>query len=336
MAVTLNALTTGVGGLQTTGDTSGAIQLQKDGTATVTVDALGNVGMGTTSPTYKLDILAGGTLPFNVRTNLATATLLRLAQTGQETWDIGMPASSSTFNFSSLTTANVFSLTNLGAVGVGNNYGTSGQFLKSNGPGAAATWGTVAAGGFSNMQVFTSPGTFTTPSTTTQIKVTVVGGGGAGGAAGAPGAAVFGGGGGGGGAGGAAIYVGPVAASSPFAVTVGTAGNTSSFAALASATGGSTGGTGTAQSTPTVFVARGGAGGAGGAGSAGTAQITGSAGGIGNAGNTVSIGPGGNGGSSIFAGGGASGTAGGNYGGGGGGGTPTGGAGAAGVVVVEY
>ena len=36
----------------------------------------------------------------------------------------------------------------------------------------------ASAGGFSNMQVFTSPGTFTTPSTTTKIKVTVVGGGG--------------------------------------------------------------------------------------------------------------------------------------------------------------
>ena len=41
---------------------------------------------------------------------------------------------------------------------------------------------TGIAGGFSNMQVFTSPGTFTTPSSTTKIKITVVGGGGAGGA----------------------------------------------------------------------------------------------------------------------------------------------------------
>lgn len=56
MAVTLNALTTGVGGLQTTGDTSGAIQLQSNGTATLTVDTSGNVGIGTTSPTYKLNV----------------------------------------------------------------------------------------------------------------------------------------------------------------------------------------------------------------------------------------------------------------------------------------
>ena len=56
--------------------------------------------------------------------------------------------------------------------------GSSGQFLTSGGPGAGVSWTTAAAGGFSNMTVFTSPGTFTTPSTTTKIKVTVVGGGG--------------------------------------------------------------------------------------------------------------------------------------------------------------
>lgn len=79
--------------------------------------------------------------------------------------------------------------------------GTSGQILKSNGPGVLPSFQAAAAGGFSNMTVYASPGTFTTPSTTTQIKVTVVGGGGGGGP--------------------------------------GTAGGTSSFGALASATGGS-------------------------------------------------------------------------------------------------
>jgi hypothetical protein len=156
--------------------------------------------------------------------------------------------------------------------------GTSGQFLTSGGPGAGVSW-TTAAGGFSNMQVFTSPGTFTTPATTTKIKVTVVGGGGSG-------AATFSANNGsGGGGGGTAIYVGPVTASTPYAVTVGaggagvpagttpaTAGNpggTSSFTTLASATGGSGGAAGGAQTL----------GGAGGAGSAGTLQFTGGAGG---------------------------------------------------------
>jgi hypothetical protein len=207
--------------------------------------------------------------------------------------------------------------------------GTSGQFLTSGGPGAGVSWTTAAAGGFSNMTVFTSPGTFTTPATTTKIKVTVVGGGGSGRA----------GSGNGGGGGGTAIYVGPVTASTPYAVTVGTggagvtspagpavagnAGNTSSFGSLASATGGGGG-----VVTPS-------SGGFGGAGSVGTLQIAGQGGG------TT---PGGNGGSSFLGGGGAAsgtatGIAGGNYGGGGGGaggGPSTSGAGAGGVVVVEY
>jgi len=218
--------------------------------------------------------------------------------------------------------------------------GTSGQFLTSGGPGAGVSW-TTAAGGFSNMTVFTSPGTFTTPATTTKIKVTVVGGGGAGGGTSFPSSSIGGGGGGGGGA----IYVGPVAASSPFAVTVGTGGvggsgtggtgGTSSFTTLASATGGSGGVGNPGPGTP-------GAGGAGGAGSAGTLQFTGNGGG-GTSGNNVVA----HGGGSLFGGGARGGVnstpsiAGSSYGGGGGGGpgfnpVATGGAGFAGVVIVEY
>jgi hypothetical protein len=206
--------------------------------------------------------------------------------------------------------------------------GTSGQFLTSGGPGAGVSWTTAAAGGFSNMTVFTSPGTFTTPATTTRIKVTVVGGGGGGGTGGSSGA--------GGGGGGAAIYVGPVAASSPFAVTVGAGGTvspfpsnggtggTSSFAALASATGG-VGGGNISPSAPIL-------GGVGGAGSAGTLQFRGG-------GGTTATVPAGNssGGPSYLGGGGVGNGVGGNYGGGGGGGSSSiAAAGAAGVVVVEF
>jgi hypothetical protein len=222
--------------------------------------------------------------------------------------------------------------------------GTSGQFLTSGGPGAGVSWTTAAAGGFSNMQVFASPGTFTTPATTTKIKVTVVGGGGGGGKAQPSGRT-----GSGGGGGGAAIYVGSVSASTPYAVTVGAAGaastpgpgtggtgGTSSFTTLASATGGTGGSSGAGGS------------GVGGAGSAGTLQFAGSSG-AGGAGNGPTGGAAGSGGSSFLGGGGTGGVdgpAGGvgrSYGGGGGGGsinTPStfsdGGAGAGGVVVVEY
>jgi hypothetical protein len=149
------------------------------------------------------------------------------------------------------------------------------------------------------MQVFASPGTFTTPATTTKIKVTVVGGGGGG----VPGPTTGSGGGGG------AIYVGPVSASTPYPVTVGaggalnTSGGTSSFASLASATGGV---------APTNI---------GGIGTTGTLQFAGDSGSA-------------NGGGGSFFGGGGNipGANGRNYGGG----ASNSGTGGGGVVVVEF
>jgi len=207
--------------------------------------------------------------------------------------------------------------------------GSNGNLLTSNG----TTWTSAAApaGGFSNMTVFTSPGTFTTPATTTKIKVTVVGGGGAGVTSGTPAAPAAGSGGGGGGG---AVYVGPVTASTPYAVTVGAAGTvpggpggTSSFGPLASSTGGTGGASGTSG---TVL------GGAGGAGSAGTLLLQG-----GRGSQNGPISPGGN----CFLGSGGQGRTtladpGTNYGGGGTGGGVNaglaGGAGAGGVVIVEF
>jgi len=126
--------------------------------------------------------------------------------------------------------------------------GTAGQYLASDGDGTM-TWTTLAAaaGGFSNMQVFTSPGTWTNPGTVEKVKVTVVGGGGGGvycyNTAGNYGAA----------AAGAAIEVISFPSGTNVPVTVGSGGNpnnngsggqnggtggTSSFGAYCSATGG--------------------------------------------------------------------------------------------------
>ena len=58
--------------------------------------------------------------------------------------------------------------------------GTSGQYLASDGDGTM-TWTTLpAGGGFSNLQVFNNPGTWTNPGNVEKVKVTVQGGGGAG------------------------------------------------------------------------------------------------------------------------------------------------------------
>ena len=101
MANLIKAITTGVGGISTTADASGAITFQKDSTTTATIDVSGNfAAAGSISGT-------SGTFTGNISTPTGTVT-------------------ASSF--------------------VGNGSGLTGL-----------------AGGFSNMQVFTSPGTFTTP-----------------------------------------------------------------------------------------------------------------------------------------------------------------------------
>jgi hypothetical protein len=83
---------------------------------------------------------------------------------------------------------------------------TAGTGISVTNGAGAITIASTASGGFTNMQVFTSPGTFTTPASTTKLKVTVV-------------------------AGGAGRNSGPGS----------NTGGTSSFGSLASATGGTTG-----------------------------------------------------------------------------------------------
>lgn len=205
---------------------------------------------------------------------------------------------------------------------------------------------TGIAGGFSNMDVFTSPGTWTNPGNVQKVKVTVVGGGGGGGGA-------ENGRSGGGGGGGTAIEVIPFPSGTNVSVTRGAGGNpgpisplnvsggtggTSSFGAYCSATGG---GGGTSANN--------GSGGLGGTGSGGALNIGGSDGTSFD--SDANYAPGGPGGPSYLGGGGRGGIgntqikqAGNSYGGGGGGSksvpapapTGNGGAGAAGVVIVEY
>jgi hypothetical protein len=69
MAVTINASTTT--GLVQTADTSGVLQLQTAGTTAVTVDASQNVGIGTSSPSAKLQVDAAN---YALSTSYATLT----------------------------------------------------------------------------------------------------------------------------------------------------------------------------------------------------------------------------------------------------------------------
>jgi hypothetical protein len=216
---------------------------------------------------------------------------------------------------------------------------TAGTGISVTNGSGAITIASTGGGGFSNMQAFTSTGTWTNPGSVTKVKVTVVGGGGGGGG-GSPGS-----GGGGGGGGGTAIEVITIP-TSPVAVTIGSSGSlgpanndggtggTSSFSTYCSATGGAGGTNGGGNRL----------GGLGGVGSGGTININGSAGGSSVSPATSNARAGGTGGPSSLGGGGRDGidtlagsTVGYQGGGGGGGGTPyAGGAGGAGVVIVEY
>jgi hypothetical protein len=151
MAVTLNALTTGVGGLQTTGDTSGQISLQSNGSTVLTMTASGVSVTGTLTASTALGIGSGGT-------GATTATAA---------FDALNP----------MTTTGDIIYESTPSVAARLPIGSTGQVLTV--AGGLPSWA-AAAGGQYQATLFTAPGTFTTPATVTRVKVTVIGGGGGG------------------------------------------------------------------------------------------------------------------------------------------------------------
>jgi hypothetical protein len=90
MANIINAITTGAGGLSTTADASGSIQIAtNNGTTAMTIDTSQNVGIGTASPTTKLHVSSGAvtvtgasstTSRINMFNNAATTNGLLIGQ----------------------------------------------------------------------------------------------------------------------------------------------------------------------------------------------------------------------------------------------------------------
>jgi hypothetical protein len=66
LASTINASNSGFGGIVSTGDSSGQLQLQTANTTAVTIDTSQNVGIGTTSPSYKLHVQNSSTGDANI------------------------------------------------------------------------------------------------------------------------------------------------------------------------------------------------------------------------------------------------------------------------------
>jgi hypothetical protein len=63
LASQINASNSGFGGIVSTGDSSGQLQLQTAGTTAVTIDTSQNVGIGTTSPSAKFHVANAGVSP---------------------------------------------------------------------------------------------------------------------------------------------------------------------------------------------------------------------------------------------------------------------------------
>ena len=72
MASQINASNSGFGGIVSTGDSSGVLELQTTGTTALTIDTSQNVGIGTTNPSYKLEI--GTTSDSSISANIKTST----------------------------------------------------------------------------------------------------------------------------------------------------------------------------------------------------------------------------------------------------------------------
>jgi hypothetical protein len=91
MASTINGTSTGNGGLISTGDDSGILNIQTNETTAITVDASQNVGIGTTSPTSSsvLDVVSGGNTFPRVRSSIGSSAALffQNSDTGTTTSD---------------------------------------------------------------------------------------------------------------------------------------------------------------------------------------------------------------------------------------------------------
>jgi hypothetical protein len=154
MASTINGTSTGNGGIITTGDDSGILQLQTNETTAVTIDASQNVGIGTSSPTNLLHVSTtnAGSNNYNMRlmnlgTTVSTAVgaLWTTKDVGSNNISSAIISTTTDATSSAGGTALSFSTTGLGALEERMRINSSGNLLV----GATST----ISGSGANLQV---------------------------------------------------------------------------------------------------------------------------------------------------------------------------------------
>lgn len=92
----INASSTGTGGLLYGGDATGNLELQTNGSTALTVTNAGLIGIGTTSPAYKLDIKNAGTFSgLNIQNTSSTGVTNAFIQNTAQSLSFGVSPSSS-------------------------------------------------------------------------------------------------------------------------------------------------------------------------------------------------------------------------------------------------
>ena len=130
MASSIDASTSGAGGVITTADNTGILQLKTAGTTAVTVDASQNVGIGTTSPTQKLDVNGGINAAGNIHVGLSNYTANDSGgfwASGSNTYTCGWYSSSGAMLFRAGGTAERMRIDSSGSllVNTSTNFGTT-------------------------------------------------------------------------------------------------------------------------------------------------------------------------------------------------------------------
>lgn len=226
-----------------------------NGTGPIVFDSSGNVGIGTNSPSYKLDVKDGAIRVYN---SAGTDADLRFANNASTAGKITYTSQDMAFFTAG---SERMRITSSGGVSFGSSgtaYGTSGQVLQSNGN-AAPSWTTISATGalIRAPQILTSGTSYTTPSNCTKIYVEAWGGGGNGGSA--MGSSAYQSAGGGGGAGAYCAKYFTVTGSTAYTYAIGAAGGNTTFTVSATTI---TAGAGASSSgAPTAGVSSGAAGG---------------------------------------------------------------------------